>query len=75
MVEYIPQMSSLTFARRLESRKRLLYNNPKKNIVVEIKNKFIIEFSQAMLHDQNLLKFLWGGATNTMFYVQNRVPH
>jgi len=28
-----------------------------------------------MLHDQNLPKFLWGEATNTVVYVQNRVPH
>jgi len=28
-----------------------------------------------MLYDQKLLKFLWGEATNTTVYVQNRVPH
>jgi len=28
-----------------------------------------------MLHDQKLSKFLWGEATNTTVYVQNRVPH
>ena len=28
-----------------------------------------------MLHDQNLLKFLLGEATNTTVYVQNKTPH
>lgn len=28
-----------------------------------------------MLHDQGLLKFLWGEAANTTVYVQNRCPH
>eukprot|EP00253_Pinus_taeda_P009285 PITA_09285 len=47
--------------------------NPKQNGVVERKNWFIMEVSQAMLKDQNLLNFLWGEATNTTVYVQNRV--
>ena len=28
-----------------------------------------------MLHDQGLPKFLWGEASNTVVYVQNRCPH
>jgi len=43
--------------------------NPEQNGVVERKNRSIVEFVQAMLHDQKLPKFLWGEATNTMVYV------
>lgn len=28
-----------------------------------------------MLHNQYLAKFLWGEATNTMVYIQDRIPH
>lgn len=28
-----------------------------------------------MLHDQDLSKFLWGEATKTIVYIQNRSPH
>ena len=28
-----------------------------------------------MLHDQKLTKFHWGEETNTVVYVQNKVPH
>ena len=28
-----------------------------------------------MLHDQDLPKFLWGEATKTTIYIQNRSPH
>ena len=48
---------------------------PEQNGVVERKNRTIIEATCAMLHDQGLLKFLWGEAANTTVYVQNRCPH
>lgn len=48
---------------------------PEQNGVVERKNRSIIEVACAKLHDQKLLKFLWGEATNVVVYVQNRVPH
>ena len=48
---------------------------PEQNGVVERKNQIIIEATHAMLHDQGLLKFLWGEASNTTMYIQNRCPH
>ena len=48
---------------------------PEQNGVVERKNQTIIEATCAMLHDQGLLKFLWGEVANTVVYVQNRSPH
>lgn len=43
--------------------------------MVERKNRSIVETSQAMLHDQNMSKFLWAEATNIVVYVQNGLPH
>jgi len=34
-----------------------------------------MEVVQTTLHDQKLSKFLWGEATKTVVYVQNRIPH
>lgn len=34
-----------------------------------------MEATRAMLHDQGLLKFLWGEDANIVVYVQNRSPH
>lgn len=39
------------------------------------KNKTLMEVAKAMLHDQVLLMFLWGEASKTTAYVQNRCPH
>ena len=47
----------------------------KQNGVAERKNRTIMEATCAMLHDQGLLKFLWGEAANTAVYVQNMSPH
>jgi len=48
---------------------------PKQNGLPEKKNRSIVEVVCAMLHDEGLLKFLWGEATNIVVYVQNRCPH
>lgn len=34
-----------------------------------------MEAAKAMLHDQKLPMFLWGEATKTIVYIQNRTPH
>jgi len=47
---------------------------PKQNGMEKRKNKSIIEFARAMLHDQKFRKLLWGEANDSV-YVQNRVPH
>jgi len=44
---------------------------PKQNVMVERKNRSIVEVVHAMLHDQGLLKFLWAKTVNTIVYVQN----
>lgn len=49
--------------------------NLEKSGVAERKNEYNVEVSYAMLHEQNLMKFLCGEATNAVVYVQNRVPH
>ena len=49
--------------------------NPEQNGVVERKNRSIEESVKAMLHGQDLPKFLWGEATKTIIYIQNRCPH
>jgi transposase InsO family protein len=49
--------------------------NPQQNGVAERKNRSIVEATKAMIHDQNLPMFLWGEASNTTIYVQNRSPH
>lgn len=48
---------------------------PKHNGLAERKNKSIVEAARAMLHDQNVPKFLGAEATFAAVYVQNRVPH
>lgn len=49
--------------------------NPEQNGVAERKNRSIEESVKAMLHDQDLPKFLWGEATQTTVYIQNQSPH
>jgi transposase InsO family protein len=48
---------------------------PQQNGVSERKNRVIVGATKAMLHDQNLPKFLWAKACNTAIYLQNRSPH
>ena len=43
--------------------------------VAERKYKTIVKAAKAMLHDQNLEIVLWGKASNTVVFVQNRCPH
>lgn len=54
---------------------KILPYNTKQNEVVERKNRFIVEFSHAMLHDKHLSKFISGEVMNVSIYIQNRVPH
>eukprot|EP00253_Pinus_taeda_P007311 PITA_07311 len=48
---------------------------PEQNGIAKRKNQTIMEATHAMLHDQNLPKFLWEEVVNTVVYVQNRSPH
>jgi len=48
---------------------------PEQNGLVKRKNKFIVEDTQVMLHDQKLPKFLWNEVSHAIAYFQNRVPH
>ena len=34
-----------------------------------------MEVARAMLHDQNVPRFLWGEVANTVVYVQKKTPH
>ena len=49
--------------------------NPDQNGVAERKNRTIVEAARAILYDQEMPKFLWVEACNTVVYVQNRMPH
>jgi hypothetical protein len=56
-------------------RELIVPHNPQQNGVAERKNRSIEEFVKAMMNDQNLSMFLWGEATMTAIYIQNRSPH
>jgi hypothetical protein len=49
--------------------------NPQHNGVTERKNRSIVEVAKATIHDQDLPMFLWGEASSTAVYVQNKSPH
>ena len=49
--------------------------NPEQNGVAERKNKTIVGATKVMLYDQDLPKYLWAEACNTIVYIQNRTPH
>jgi hypothetical protein len=49
--------------------------NTQQNGVVERKNITIMEAVKTMIHDQDLLMFLWAEAVRTIVYVQNRFSH
>lgn len=56
-------------------RELIVSYNLEQNGVAECKNRAIEESVKAMLHDQDLPKSLWGKATKTKIYVQNKRPH
>ena len=56
-------------------REMTVHHNPQQNGVAERKNISIEETVKALLNDQGLSMFLWGEATMTTIYVQNRSPH
>jgi hypothetical protein len=56
-------------------RELIVPHNPQHNGVAERKNINIEESVKAMMNDHNLSMFLWGEATMTTVYVQNRSPH
>ena len=43
--------------------------------MVERKNRAIVGVAKAMLYDQDLPRFLWAKACNTIVYIQNMSPH
>ena len=49
--------------------------NQEQNGVAERKNRTIMEATRAMIYDQDMPKFLWVKACNTVVHVQNRIPH
>jgi hypothetical protein len=50
-------------------------HNPQQNGVAERKNRSIEEIVKELLNYQGLSMYLWGEATMTTIYVQNRSPH
>jgi transposase InsO family protein len=49
--------------------------NPQQNGVADRKNRPIIGYAKAMIHDHDLPIFLWENSCNTVVYVQNMRPH
>jgi hypothetical protein len=49
--------------------------NPKKNGVVEKKNRSLKEMASRMLHEKSLQQILWDEAFNCATYIKNRSPH
>jgi hypothetical protein len=56
-------------------RELIVPHNPQKNGIAESKNKSIKKTVKALMTDQGLFMYLWGGAAMTVIYVQNRNPH
>ena len=56
-------------------REMIVPYNLEQNGVAKRKNRSIEESVKGMLHDQDLLKFLWDEATKIAVYIQNRSPH
>jgi transposase InsO family protein len=50
-------------------------HNPQKNGITKRKNRSIEETVKALMNNQGLSMYLWGEATMTIIYVQNRSPH
>jgi hypothetical protein len=66
----------VAFCKSIGIRRELIVpHNPQQNGVAERKNRSIEETVKALLNDQGLSMFLWGEATMTTIYVQNRSPH
>lgn len=57
------------------TKETIVLYNPQQNGVIERKNKTIMEAVFAMMHDQKLVKFLWGEVANIVVYVQNKTSH
>ncbi len=53
-------------------RQLTVHDTPEYNGVSERLNRTLIEKVRAMLHDSQLLKFLWGEALNYAVYLKNR---
>ena len=49
--------------------------NPQQNGVAERKNKYIISYVKAMIHDQSFSLFLWARKYNTVIYLQIKSSH
>jgi hypothetical protein len=66
----------VAFYKSTEIRRELIVpHSPQQNGVAERKNRSIEETVKALLNDQGLSMFLWGEATMTKIYVQNRSLH
>ena len=49
--------------------------NPQQNGVAERKNRSIMKVVKSMIHDQDLLMYLWAEASRTTVYVHNRISN
>jgi hypothetical protein len=56
-------------------RELIVSHNPQQNGVAERKNRSIEKTVKALMNDQGLSMYLWGEASMTTIYVQNRSPH
>jgi transposase InsO family protein len=66
----------VAFCKSARIRKEItIPHNPQQNGVAERKNRSVEETVKAIMNDQGLSMYLWGEATMTTIYVQNRSAH
>src|SRR5271154_2571016 len=70
--EYLSEDFSDHLKKAGTTRKLTVHDTPEYNGVAERLNCTIITKVRAMLHDSDLPKFLWGGATHHAVYLKNR---
>jgi hypothetical protein len=49
-------------------------NTPEQNGVAKRKNRHILEVTRCLIFEMNVLRYLWGEATQTATYLINRMP-
>jgi transposase InsO family protein len=66
----------VAFCKSVGIRRELIVpHNPQQNGVAERKNRSIEEIVKDLLNDQDISMFLWGEASMTSIYIQNKIPH
>lgn len=73
--EYVSFTFKVFCAKEGIIRELITTHNPQQNVVDERKRRSIMGAKRSMLHDPGLPLHLWVEACNTIFYLQNKIPH